>query len=103
MEEYRDDMLSMFGTFTRHDQASDGQSAEETAEVTAESTETETADITDEAEPSDNAEYDGGETAESGSLDDLKGSPDTGAESAAVFAGLAASAAGAVFLTGKRR
>ncbi len=103
MEEYRDDMLSMFGTFTRLAPASDGQSAEETAEVTAESTETETADITDEAEPSDTTEYDGGDTAESGSLDDVKGSPDTGAGSAAVFAGLAAAAAGAVFLTGKKR
>ena len=103
MEEYRDDMLSMFGTFTRLDPASAGQSAEETAEITAESTETETADITDEAESSDTAEYDGGDTAESGSMDGVKGSPDTGAGSAAVFAGLAAAAAGAIFLTGKSR
>lgn len=102
MEEYRDDMLSMFGTFTRLDPASAGQSAEETAEVTAESTEMETADITDEAESSDTAEYDCGDTAEIGSLDDAKGSPDTGAGSAVVFAGLAAAAGGAVFLTRKR-
>ncbi len=101
MEEYRDDMLSMFGTFTRLDPASAGQSAEETAEVTAESAET--ANITEEADPTVTAEYDGGDTAEIGSLDDAKGSPDTGAGSAVVFAGLAAAAAGAMFLTGKRR
>lgn len=65
MEEYRDDMLNMFGTFTRVEQAS----AAETAEVTA---------------------------------DAVKGSPDTGAGSAAVFAGLAAAAAGGMLLTRKR-
>lgn len=79
MEEYRDDMLSMFGTFTRVEQAS----AAETAEVTADAVK-------------------GSPDTAKGSPDTVKGSPDTGAGSAAVFAGLAAAAAGGMLLTRKR-
>lgn len=92
MEEYRDDMLSMFGTFTRIAPDSAGQLAEETAEATAESTETETVESSVGSAETENAPQ-----------DDVKGSPDTGAGSAAVFAGLAAAAAGAMFLTRNNR